>query len=163
MGFQTASTPYGLIVGQMILLGLGLGLSTAPATEAVMGVAKPEQAGAGSAVNDATRLVGGTLGVAIIGSVSVSLYRTALDHANLPAAARHAVQASYAASHQVTAHLPAQLGRALQAQADHGFLTGLHAGCRIGTAVCLLGVTIVLALLPSRPGTVTAVPIPATV
>ncbi len=62
VSFQTATISYELIVGQMILLGLGLGLglglSTAPAIEAIMGVVRPEQAGAGSAVNDATRLIG---------------------------------------------------------------------------------------------------------
>jgi uncharacterized membrane protein YeiH len=52
---------------QMVVLGGGLGLTTAPATDSIMGVVRPEQAGAGSAVNDATRQIGGTLGVAIIG------------------------------------------------------------------------------------------------
>ena len=64
----------------MILLGTGMGLTTAPATEAILGVVRPEQAGVGSAVNDATRLVGGTLGVAVLGSVYASLYRTKIDH-----------------------------------------------------------------------------------
>ena len=84
VGLQTATTPYWVIVLQMILLGSGLGLSTAPATESIMGVVRPEQAGAGSAVNDATRLVGGTLGVAIIGSVYASLYRSKLDTGGRP-------------------------------------------------------------------------------
>ena len=58
----------------MVLLGGGLGLTTAPATDSIMGVVKPEQAGAGSAVNDATRQIGGTLGVAVIGSIFSTLY-----------------------------------------------------------------------------------------
>ena len=59
---------------QMVLLGGGLGLTTAPATDSIMGVVRPEQAGAGSAVNDATRQIGGTLGVAVIGSIFSTLY-----------------------------------------------------------------------------------------
>jgi len=82
----------------MILLGTGMGLSTAPATEAILGVVRPEQAGIGSAVNDATRLVGGTLGVAVLGSAYASLYRTQLDQAAAPAAARDVAKASYSAS-----------------------------------------------------------------
>ena len=54
--------PYLQVAAQMVLLGGGLGLTTAPATDSIMGVVRPEQAGAGSAVNDATRQVGGTLG-----------------------------------------------------------------------------------------------------
>src|SRR5919201_3080930 len=69
-----ASLSYGTIVLQMILGGGGLGLITAPATEAIMGVVPKEKAGVGSAVNDATRLFGATLGVEVIGSVAASLY-----------------------------------------------------------------------------------------
>ena len=43
----------------------------------------PRQAGVGSAVNDSTRLLGGTLGVAVIGSVYASLYASRLT-ASLP-------------------------------------------------------------------------------
>ena len=52
----------------------GMGLTSAPATESIMGAVSRRQAGVGSAVNDSTRLLGGTLGVAVIGSVYASLY-----------------------------------------------------------------------------------------
>jgi Major Facilitator Superfamily len=58
-------------VGNKLVVTTGL---SAPATEAIMGVVSKEQAGVGSAVNDTTRLLGGTLGVAVIGSVAASLY-----------------------------------------------------------------------------------------
>lgn len=58
----SAATSYREIAGQMVLLGLGMGLTSAPATESVMGAVHTDQAGIGSAVNDATREVGGTLG-----------------------------------------------------------------------------------------------------
>ena len=71
---SSASTSYGTIAAQMVVLGTGMGLTSAPATEAIMGVVPKAKAGVGSAVNDATRLLGGTLGVAVIGSVYASLY-----------------------------------------------------------------------------------------
>src|SRR3954470_16142563 len=74
----TAATPYGTIAAQMVVLGTGVGLTSAPATEAIMGVVSQARAGVGSAVNDATRLLGGTLGVAVIGSVFASLYTSRL-------------------------------------------------------------------------------------
>ena len=79
---STSSMPtpaYLEIVGQMLVTAGGLGLATAPATEAIMGVVPKEKAGVGSAVNDATRELGGTLGVAVIGSMFASLYLHALD------------------------------------------------------------------------------------
>ena len=69
-----AATPYAVIAMQMVLLGGGLGLTTAPATEAIMGSLSADKAGVGSAVNDTTRELGGTLGVAIVGSVFASVY-----------------------------------------------------------------------------------------
>ena len=87
-----ADVAYGQVAAQMVLLGTGLGLTTAPATESIMGVVPPEQAGAGSALNDATRQVGGTLGVAVLGSIYSTLYLRSLDSSAvmsaLPAGAR---------------------------------------------------------------------------
>ncbi len=75
--------PYAQVAAQMVLLGGGLGLTTAPATDSIMGVVRPEQAGAGSAVNDATRQVGGTLGVAVVGSIFSTLYISRLSDSEL--------------------------------------------------------------------------------
>ena len=80
----TGTIGYGTIAIQMVLYGLGMGLTSAPATESIMGAVSRRHAGVGSAVNDATRLLGGTLGVAVIGSVYASLYSSRLS-ASLPA------------------------------------------------------------------------------
>ncbi|MBV9800767.1 MAG: MFS transporter [Solirubrobacterales bacterium] len=75
---SSATTGYATIAAQMVVGGTGIGLTSAPATEAIMGVVPKAKAGVGSAVNDATRLLGGTLGVAVIGSVYASLYASRL-------------------------------------------------------------------------------------
>src|SRR5262249_31193902 len=51
-------------------------LTSAPATESIMGAISRAKAGVGSAVNDSTRLIGGTPRVAVIGSVYLSVYGT---------------------------------------------------------------------------------------
>ena len=80
----TSGTSYLELAGQMVLGGSGVGLVSAPATEAIMGVVPKAKAGIGSAVNDATRLLGSTLGVAVLGSVYASLYNSRLTD-RLPA------------------------------------------------------------------------------
>ena len=93
----SATTGYGTIAAQMVVLGTGMGLTSAPATEAIMGVVPKAKAGVGSAINDATRLLGGTLGVAVIGSVYASLYASRLTEllpAGLPAAVARTAHAS---------------------------------------------------------------------
>jgi MFS family permease len=75
---QTDTPYWTTIVPQMLLMGLGMGLIATPATESIMLVLPPARAGIGSAVNDATRELGSTLGVAIIGSVFSSVFGTHL-------------------------------------------------------------------------------------
>ncbi|MGU3432663.1 MFS transporter [Actinomycetes bacterium M1A6_2h] len=70
-------TPYlGPVLVSMVLMGLGLAIVQGPATESIMSSVSLDEAGAGSAVNDTTREVGGTLGVAVLGSIMASIYAT---------------------------------------------------------------------------------------
>jgi EmrB/QacA subfamily drug resistance transporter len=96
MATLTPTTSYGIIAAQSVVLGIGMGLTAAPATESIMGAVRPEKAGTGSAINDATRLFGSTLGVAVIGSVAGSLYTSRLGSttAGIPGSALTAAKAS---------------------------------------------------------------------
>ena len=75
----TTGTGYGRLAVAFVLMGAGMGLAGAPATESIMGALPPERANIGSAVNDTTRELGGALGVAIVGSIMSSLYATRLS------------------------------------------------------------------------------------
>ncbi|MBA2347535.1 MAG: MFS transporter [Solirubrobacterales bacterium] len=144
-------TSYWAIVGQMVLLGSGMGLTSTPATEAIMGVVPAAKAGIGSAVNDATRELGGTLGVAIIGSVSLSLYRDAIGTAGLPAEATETARESVGAAYGVAATLPGDGAAELTRLAQQGFLDGLSAGCLVAAGVTFVGALLVLRYLPAHP------------
>ncbi len=154
----TQSVPYSIIAAQMVLLGVGMGLTSAPATEAIMGVVPKEKAGVGSAVNDATRLFGGTLGVAVIGSVAASLYvsrLTAALPAHLPARAVTAAKGSVGGA-TIAAQYISRAGFDRIAQNLHGvavgaFLHSLAGGCRVAGGVAAVGALIALLLLPARP------------
>jgi hypothetical protein len=152
----SVATPYLEIAGQMILLGAGLGLTSAPATEAIMGVVPKEKAGIGSAMNDATRELGGTLGVAVIGSVFASLYaaRLALP-AGLPAraaqAARESVGGAFIAARQVADAGLGPLAAQLKATASAAFFDGFAAGCLVAAGVAAAGAIAAAVLLPAQP------------
>lgn len=151
-----AQLAYPFIAGQMVLLGLGLGMTSTSATESIMGVVRPEQAGAGSAVNDATRQVGATLGVAVLGSVYASLYVRHL-HARtlsvLPPGVLRQARTSFGAGQAAVAHLNGSSHAALGQAVTTGFLSGLHAACWVAAGVCLAGAAAVAVLLPSHPTT----------
>jgi EmrB/QacA subfamily drug resistance transporter len=150
----TATISYGIISVQMVLYGLGMGLTSAPATESIMGAVSRRQAGVGSAVNDSTRLLGGTLGVAIIGSVYASLYASRLT-ARLPAGLPRGVSAiahqSLGAAYAVSGQVPAALGRAVHDAATNAFLHGLSIGCLVAGGVAAAGAIAAVLFLPAQP------------
>jgi EmrB/QacA subfamily drug resistance transporter len=154
----SSATTYSTIAAQMVLYGIGMGLTSAPATEAIMGVVSREKAGVGSAVNDATRLLGGTLGVAIIGSVYASLYSSQLISnlpARLPGGLGHLAQESVGSAFAVAQRL-AQAGRpelagGVQHAASGAFIHGLSAGCLVAAGVAATGAVIAATLLPAQP------------
>ncbi|NUP36601.1 MAG: DHA2 family efflux MFS transporter permease subunit [Streptomyces sp.] len=149
---------YGIIAVQMVVYGLGMGLTSAPATESIMGAVAAEQAGVGSAVNDSTRLLGGTLGVAVIGSVYASLYDARLDTA-LPAALPHAltdlahqsVGAAFGVADQLSAHGQTATAEAVRQAATGAFDHGLALGCVVAGVVAIAGALLAAAFLPAHP------------
>jgi hypothetical protein len=142
------------VFGPIILLGLGLGLTIAPATEAIMGALPRAQAGVGSAMNSSVMQVGGALGVAVIGSVLASGYRsvvgaTLAGHA-VPAVAATAIKSSVGGALEVAQRAPAGLGAALAAVARHGFVHGMGLAMPVAAGVALAGAMVVLVFLPAR-------------
>jgi len=159
------ATSYSEIAIQMVLLGGGLGLTTAPATEAIMGSLSADKAGVGSAVNDTTRELGGTLGVAIVGSVFASVYSGRLGSASalagLPADVRSAMQRSMAVAHNVVGHMPTGQIADVREAVNHAFLDGLQVGSLVCAAIAVAAAVIVAALLPARAQHSAATKIPA--
>src|ERR1700722_11786227 len=154
----SADTGYGTIAVQMIVLGVGMGLTSAPATEAIMGVVPRAKAGVGSAVNDATRLLGGTLGVAVIGSVYASLYTSRLTSAlpvSLPGAvarsAHASVGAALIAAEKLTHAGHPELASVIHNAANAAFFHGFSAADYLAAGVAATGAVMALAILPAQP------------
>ena len=155
---SSVSTGYATIAAQMVVLGTGMGLTSAPATEAIMGVVPRAKAGVGSAINDTTRLLGGTLGVAVIGSVYASLYASRLTSvlpSGLPAAAVRAAHASVGAALGAAGHLghagrPA-LATDIHDAASTAFFHGFTTANYVAAGVAFAGALMALVLLPAHP------------
>jgi EmrB/QacA subfamily drug resistance transporter len=153
--------PYSVIVGQMALMGAGLGFTTAPATESIMGSLPADKAGVGSAVNDTTREFGATLGVAVIGSVFSSFYLRDLEDSGgvldmLPAEAQDLTRDSVGAVPVVADEMTARgFGDAVPAYLDQvtdAFMSGLTVGCLVAAGVTAVGAMVAGRFLPARAG-----------
>jgi EmrB/QacA subfamily drug resistance transporter len=162
IGTAEADTAYfGPVIISMLFLANGLALVTSPATDAVMGELPREKAGIGSAVNDVSREVGGTLGVAISGSVFASLYGPKLGDLlakfNMPAEAVALAKESAGAGFAVAEMSPTPEAAAAVRQAvSDAFMHGFHTACFTGAGVALFGALFALKFLPARRATVSA-------
>jgi EmrB/QacA subfamily drug resistance transporter len=159
----------GPIVTLMVTLALGFSLVNAPSTAALMSTLRPEQIGAGASVNETTRELAGTLGVAIVGSVFSSFFgprvRAALapylTHGLTPHELAVATSSTQAAQATV-AHFPAGLRPALDARVSAAFMDGLHHGSFVAAGVALVVAASVALALPRAATSRTAAVAPAT-
>ncbi|MCD2145252.1 DHA2 family efflux MFS transporter permease subunit [Gordonia paraffinivorans] len=144
-----------LIIWAMSLMAAGLAFISGPCTQLIMDALRPEQAGAGSAVNDTTREIGGTLGVAVLGSILTSAYVAGiadrLSGRGLPREAVDVAEQSVMAGVEVARQLPGTLGDAVQVAVQEVFMDGLHDA--VWAAVAITAAAGVAALLLLR-GTV---------
>jgi EmrB/QacA subfamily drug resistance transporter len=143
------ATPYvAVIVPQMVMMGLGMGLISTPATESILLVLPPARAGVGSAVNDATRELGGTLGVAVVGSIFSSVFGSHLasgTFAALPGSVVSRAQDSVGVAQVVASRDP----RLLAAYHD-AFMSAMSTACVVVGLLCLVGAVAAAFLLPGR-------------
>ncbi|MEU0332462.1 MFS transporter [Streptomyces sp. NPDC006193] len=99
-----AASGYGDFLAPLIILGLAIGLALSPCTDAIMGAFPESELGVGGAVNDTSLELGGSLGIALLGSLLATSYGDRLSDATagsrLPASAldtaRDSVGAGYA-------------------------------------------------------------------
>ena len=100
-----AGSSYGDFVAPLMVLGLAIGLALSPATDAIMGAFPESELGVGGAVNDTSIELGGSLGIAILGSLLATSYADHLTDATtgskLPASTLDAAQDSVGAGYTV--------------------------------------------------------------
>jgi len=158
---STASqtTSYAIIAAQMLVLGTGMGFTQAPATEAIMGAVPKQKAGIASGVNGSTRLFGGTLGVAVIGSVAASLYTNrliALLPPGLPGrvitSAKGSVGGAAVATQRLSEARLIDAAHALHDASTAAFLHSLTDACLVAAGVTAIGIALVASWLPNGPG-----------
>ncbi|MFF5402092.1 MFS transporter [Streptomyces misionensis] len=117
-----AGSTYGDFLAPLIILGLAIGLALSPCTDAIMGAFPESELGVGGAVNDTSLELGGSLGIAILGSLLATSYgnhlRDATAGSKLPPSALDAAQDSVGAGYAVAQGI-ADKAHQVAAQAAH--------------------------------------------
>jgi EmrB/QacA subfamily drug resistance transporter len=129
----------------LLVFALGLAMTVAPLTAAVLAGAEPSQAGIASGVNNAIARVAGLLGTAAVGAAVAASFAARLDgglsDVRLNAAARAAVaDAKRLPLGRPDVHgLPAAQAHALSRAAEAASLHSFHLGLAIAAALVALG------------------------
>ncbi|MEY2461802.1 MAG: hypothetical protein QOG30_3632 [Acidimicrobiaceae bacterium] len=143
-------THYPYILLCVVFLTSGIALTMSPMTAAIMSAVPPRRAGAGSAMNDATRELGAALGIAVLGSVAASRYGTGLKSsiASLSPADQASARTSLAGALETARHLPTDAAARLVSGAEHAFVSGIHLAAYGGAVLATSASVIVLRYLP---------------
>jgi Na+/melibiose symporter-like transporter len=146
------STAYVYIFFAVIPLVSGMALAMSPMTAAIMSAVPPRRAGAGSAMNDASRELGAALGVAVMGSIAASRYAHAIDGltGSLAPAAQETARSSLAGALQVAGQQPGAIGDALTRGAQVSFIDGVHLAVTVGAILAWTAAVLVIRYLPER-------------
>ncbi len=153
-------TPMWAVLGVFFVFGYGMGNVIAPGSTLLQNVLPLARAGAGSAVQNTVRQVGGALGVAIIGTVLATQYARRVGESlavlpadDVPPEARQAASESVVATARVLAEavesgLPPQIAAEVQAVAFADFLASSHVTAVLSCAVVVVAALVVGFLLP---------------
>jgi EmrB/QacA subfamily drug resistance transporter len=149
-------TPYGLMAPVLSMMGTGMGMTMAPMTAAVMNAVGPERAGLGSATTNTSREVGGTFGIALLGTLLTTQLKgsltTALGVIGLDATRRAAIIAS--AGHgrldpvTLAGLSPEQAGAVRRAFAE-SFLSGFRLSLAVGAGFVIFAGVMANRFIPS--------------
>jgi len=148
-------TPYATMAAVFFVLGLGMGLTMAPSTSLVMEAIPADKAGVGSATNDASREIGGALGIAIGGSVLNEFYRRAftlpegIDAASLPADPSTSFPAAIRIGEQLR-EMGSPAGQALIDIGREAFMTGMTTSAGASAFISLFAALVVFKFMPNN-------------
>jgi MFS transporter, DHA2 family, multidrug resistance protein len=165
------SADLAVLASASAVVSLGLAPVFTATTDLIVGSAPPERAGAASGISETGAELGGALGIAILGSIGVAIYRGALATtlpAEVPTQAAAAARDTLGGAVGVAAQLPADVGAALLSAARAAFTTGLQVtaaisavvavGIAVGATVLLRGVRASSQAAPAEPPATTTEP-----
>jgi MFS transporter, DHA2 family, multidrug resistance protein len=127
-----------LLVTGLVTYSLGLAPVFTLSNDVVIGCAPPERAGAAAALSETGSELGGALGIALLGSLGMALYRHRMSdalHAGIPAHAVEAASDTLGAALAIGRNLSGDLGRELIARAQESFVASLRLTAVVAAAI----------------------------
>ena len=142
------------VVVASVIISLGLAPVFGLTTELIVGSAPPERAGAASGISETGAELGGALGISILGSIGVAIYRGEVIDlpAGIPADAAVVARDTLGGAVGVARELPTQVGAALLDVAQDAFVSGMQVAAGLSVVVAI-GVAIIAVVALRDVGT----------
>jgi MFS family permease len=159
LGFLTSDAVYPYVGASLAGIGFGLGLTTPQATNGVLSSVPTERAGLGSAVNDGMSELGGSFGVAVLGSMLSVFYRANIDQAvadagdaitRIPVDVVEGTRESLASATLVVGQAPAEYVETIRTVAAQAFISGMTWALLAGAAITAVGILLAWRLFPEH-------------
>lgn len=149
MSFARPATSYWYILAGVVLMAAGTAATMPPSTTAIVSSLPPAKAGVGSAVNDTTRELGGSIGIALLGSLLSAVYRATVSLPDGPpqvtAAAKESIGAALFAAREAPPELAGQIAHA----AGEAFTNGMRVAFLVAAAVLAMGSVVMSRRFPA--------------
>jgi DHA2 family multidrug resistance protein-like MFS transporter len=155
-----------VLAGASLVVSLGLAPVFTATTDLVVSSAPPERAGAASGISETGAELGGALGIAILGSIGVAVYRGTLADtlpAGVPAEAAAAARDTLGGALGAATQLPGEVGVALLAAAQEAFVRGMQLTVSLSAVVAVaiaVASTVLLRAVPAGAEAEAAAPEP---
>ena len=154
---------YGIVLLVLCLNGCGIGFTMSPATSSIMNSLPRNRAGIGSAMNDTTRQLGGALGVAVLGALMNSIYRSDVgvlaDQSGIAKGMMVNIQGSVQSALVTAKGLTPELANLVEHASRQAFVNGMKEAFLVASMIMVLAAVMAIVILPNKekPAAVTAV------
>ncbi len=138
------------VVASSMVISLGMAPVFGLTTELIVGSAPPEKAGAASGVSETGAELGAGLGISVLGSIGIAIYRGQLSTglpADVPAGVAEAASDTLGAALVAAAELPPALGQAVVDVATAAFVDGMQTAALISAVLALVVAGLVVVFL----------------
>jgi DHA2 family multidrug resistance protein-like MFS transporter len=141
-----------VVVGGSVIISLGLAPVLSLTTELIVGSAPPERAGAASGISETGAELGGALGISILGSIGIAIYRSDVASglpATVPTEVASIARDTLGGAVGVAGQLPAQVGSAVLDVAREAFVQGMQVAAGISAVIAATVAVVAIAFLRS--------------
>jgi DHA2 family multidrug resistance protein-like MFS transporter len=152
----SANGDLGPVIAASVIISLGLAPVFGLTTEMIVGSAPPEKAGAASGISETGAELGGALGIALLGSIGIAIYRDFLGAylpPSVPASAAAEARDTLGAAVAAAAELPDEIGSTVLALSREAFVQGMALSAGIAAIVAaILALAALVTLRSARIG-----------